>query len=194
VQPLTKNFRSRFQNDGFTLVEVLLSLVIAAIFSGVVMTVFLMSTKSFQTAESMTDVRTEADTLVTSLLTTVTSSGFDYAQVSADGTELKLFDARPTTIDPVSGLLVRSGGNTSLLDPVPILTIRLGEGGLTLDSESSELVLMPDIGASRFDIKSPESVTVDGETYHSHGVLQVMLAIQSKNDDERITLKSGIGF
>lgn len=185
------NFR---RADGLSLIEILVSIVIASILSGVVLTVFIMGAKSFKETDAISDVRTEADIMISSVLSDITTSGYDFVQLSSDGQTLSLYDATPLNVNPDSGLLVRVNDQNLVMNPDPIKVLRFGEGALTLDGDEDELILVGDQNASQFQIKNAKSVIINNVTYYQHGILEISLKIQSTKEDKLLSLQSGIGF
>lgn len=185
------NFR---RADGLSLIEILVSIVIASILSGVVLTVFIMGAKSFKETDAISDVRTEADIMISSVLSDITTSGYDFIQLSSDGQTLSLYDATPLNVNPDSGLLVRVNDQNLVMNPDPIKVLRFGEGALTLDGDEDELILVGDQNASQFQIKNAKSVIINNVTYYQHGILEISLKIQSTKEDKLLSLQSGIGF
>ena len=69
----------RQQNDGFSLVELLVAIVIASIFSAVILTVFISGTKSFRATGIISELRSEADSRVGIILNEI--GGFDAIRI-----------------------------------------------------------------------------------------------------------------
>ncbi|MBR3060846.1 MAG: prepilin-type N-terminal cleavage/methylation domain-containing protein, partial [Exiguobacterium sp.] len=70
--------------DGFTLVELLVTVVVASILSGVIITAFITGTLGFQMTNETSDLRSEADYLIASVLSDVNRTEFD-AVTEVDG-------------------------------------------------------------------------------------------------------------
>jgi len=195
MKSLIKSFLLNFRRaDGLSLVEILVSIVIASILSGVVLTVFIMGAKSFKETDAISDVRTEADIMISSVLSDIATSGYDFIQVSSDGKTLSLYDATPLNVNPDSGLLVRVNDQNLVMNPNPIKVLRFGEGSLTLDRDEDELILVGDQNDSKFQIKNAKAMTINNITYYQHGILEISLKIQSTKEDKPLSLQSGIGF
>lgn len=78
----TKVFQQ--QSEGFTLVELLVSIVVASIFSAVILTVFISGTKSFRATGIISELRSEADSRIGIILNEV--SGFDAIRIDESKT------------------------------------------------------------------------------------------------------------
>lgn len=195
MNSLIKNFRLIYRRDeGLSLIEILVSIVIASILSAVILTVFLLGAKSFKQTDAISDVRSEADIMISSVLSDITTSGYDFVRLSDDGQTLSLYDATPLNVDPDSGLLVRINDQNMIMNPKPIKVLRFGEGALTLTDREDELLLSSTGNASQFRIKKATSMTINGVTYYQHGILEIALKIQSTQEEKLLSLQSGIGF
>lgn len=195
MNSLIKNFRLIYRRDeGLSLIEILVSIVIASILSAVILTVFLLGAKSFKQIDAISDVRSEADIMISSVLSDITTSGYDFVRLSDDGQTLSLYDATPLNVDPDSGLLVRINDQNMIMNPKPIKVLRFGEGALTLTDREDELLLSNTGDASQFRIKKATSMTINGVTYYQHGILEIALKIQSTQEEKLLSLQSGIGF
>lgn len=69
--------RLRHDESGVTLIELLLALVISAIFAGIVITVFLSGTLGFRLTNDTSSLRSEADYIISSVLQEMNRTEFD---------------------------------------------------------------------------------------------------------------------
>lgn len=90
MQPFMKSSLKRAirklqrSEEGVTLVELLLALVISAIFAGIIITVFLTGTLGFRLTNDSSSLRAEADYLITSVMQDLNQSKFDAVTVNGD--------------------------------------------------------------------------------------------------------------
>ena len=105
MRRLIKVFPQR--NDGFSLVELLVAIVIAAIFSAVILTVFISGTKSFQATGIISELRSEADSSVGLILNEIT--GFDAIRID-QANEFSFYKKTLPSLSQATGLLERSAG------------------------------------------------------------------------------------
>lgn len=194
------------RSDGFSLVELLVAIVIAAIFSAVILTVFISGTKSFQATGIISELRSEADSSVGMILNEIT--GFDAIRIDQPN-ELAFYQKTLPRLSQSSGLLERSAGfipyrvnqekTTAVTTPITYTftdqqktqTALTYQGPLETINEQTKL-------QKTFTISSPETVTIrTGDfpgDYVIHGILTITLKIQSIDQEETQTLTSTIGF
>ena len=72
----------RRDEDGVTLVELLLALVISAIFAGIVIAVFLSGTLGFRLTNDTSSLRSEADYLISTVMQEMNRTEFDAVEVT----------------------------------------------------------------------------------------------------------------
>ncbi len=195
------------QTDGFSLVELLVSIVVASIFSAVILTVFISGTKSFQATGIITEIRSEADTSISQILNEIT--GFDAIRVDEDK-KISFYEKSLPRLNLSTGLLERS---TSF---IPFRTINGRDVESNTEAahfafditkqDNSNLVYEKNIESindqitlkKTFTISNPEYVEVtDGlnpGTYVVHGILIITFDIQSNDKEEQQTLTSTVGF
>lgn len=195
------------QNDGFSLVELLVAIVIAAIFSGVILTVFISGTKSFQATGIISELRSEADSSVGLILNEIT--GFDAIRITT-ANELSFYKKTLPSLNLDSGLLERTNGfipfnanveqqNEVTSTPITytFATQRLDENVLIYEGALENINDQTEIKKT-FTISSPEYVDITTGDYPGryivHGILTMTLRIQSTDNEETQTLNSTIGF
>lgn len=205
MRRLIKVFPQR--TEGFSLVELLVAIVIAAIFSGVILTVFISGTKSFQATGIISELRSEADSTVGLMLNEIT--GFDAIRVDQPK-ELSFYQKTAPRLSTDSGLLERSAGfipfnanleqqNEVIVDPVTYTFTgeRLENNTLIYDGPLENVDDQTEIQKT-FTISSPEYITITSGDfpgkYVVHGILTMTLQIQSTDHEETQILKSTIGF
>lgn len=194
------------RSDGFSLVELLVAIVIASIFSAVILTVFISGTKSFQATGIISELRSEADSSIGVILNEIT--GFDAIRIDQKN-ELAFYQKTLPRLSTSSGLLERSAGfipyranqekTTPVITPITFAftnqqktqTALTYQGPLERINEQTKM-------QKTFTISSPETVTIrTGDfpgDYVVHGILTITLKIQSVDQKETQTLTSTIGF
>lgn len=166
------------REDGFTLVELLVTVVVASILSGVIITAFITGTLGFQMTNETSELRSEADYLIASVLSDVNRTEFD-AVTEVDGTFQ--FHRLSTPGISEAGMIYREAGY------VP-----------------SELVLSPDsfipsnpqIIVERLSIQLRNSI-VDPRrpAYMTGGLIEIEMDLTQTNDPDSVTtFKSSIPF
>ena len=195
------------RTEGFSLVELLVAIVIAAVFSGVILTVFISGTKSFQATGIISELRSEADSSVGLMLNEIT--GFDAIRVDR-AKELAFYQKTVPRLSTDSGLLERSAGfipfnanleqqNEVIVDPVTytFTAERLDGDTLVYDGPLENVDEKTQLQKT-FTISNPEYITITSGDfpgkYVVHGILTMTLRIQSTNQEETQTLNSTIGF
>lgn len=201
MRRLIKVFPQR--NDGFSLVELLVAIVIAAIFSAVILTVFISGTKSFQATGIINELRSEADSSVGLILNEIT--GFDAIRID-QANELAFYKKTLPSLSQATGLLERSAGfvpyNANQEDVVEPVTYRFDDK----QTEQTTLIYKSPLEnineqtsmQKTFTLSRPETVTITTGDYPGvyvvHGILTITLTIQSVDQEETQTLTSTIGF
>ena len=201
MRRLIKVFLRR--NDGFSLVELLVAIVIAAIFSAVILTVFISGTKSFQATGIISELRSEADSSVGLILNEI--PGFDAIRIDQTNT-LSFYKKTLPNISRTTGLLERSAGfipynanQNDVIDPVTYSFVgKRMENTTMIYSGAPEIIDEQTSLKKTFPLSSPETITIKtGEfpgVYVIHGILTITLTIQSTDQEETQTLTSTIGF
>ncbi|MDW2884070.1 PilW family protein [Exiguobacterium artemiae] len=201
MRRLIKVFHQR--SDGFSLVELLVAIVIAAIFSAVILTVFISGTKSFQATGIISELRSEADSSVGLILNEIT--GFDAVRID-EPNQLSFYKKTLPSISQSTGLLERSAGfvpynanqNDAILPITYAFTGKRMEQTTMIYSGSTEKIDEQTSLKKTFTLSRPEMVTITtGDspgTYVIHGILTITLTIQSVDQEETQTLTSTIGF
>jgi len=206
MRRLIKVFHQR--SDGFSLVELLVAIVIAAIFSAVILTVFISGTKSFQATGIISELRSEADSRVGTILNQI--SGFDAIRVD-EAKQLSFYKKTLPTLNPDTGLLERASGfqpfnateeaTSSNTNGKPIRYTfaeqRVDGTELIYDSASQSIDDQTELFQT-FTLSSPEYQTIksgnNSSRYIIHGILTITTKIQSTDEEEVQTFKSTIGF
>jgi len=201
MRRLIKVFPQR--NDGFSLVELLVAIVIAAIFSAVILTVFISGTKSFQATGIISELRSEADSSVGLILNEIT--GFDAIRIDQPN-ELSFYKKTLPSISQTTGLLERPAGfvpynanQNDVIHPVTYSFVgkRMEETSMIYSGAFETIDEQTSLNKT-FTLSSPETVTIKtGEfpgIYVIHGILTITLTIQSVDQEETQTLTSTIGF
>jgi len=206
MRRLIKVFHQR--SDGFSLVELLVAIVIAAIFSAVILTVFISGTKSFQATGIISELRSEADSRVGIILNQI--SGFDAIRVD-EAKQLSFYKKTLPTLNPDTGLLERASGfqpfnateeaTSSNTNGKPIRYTfaeqRVDGTELIYDSASQSIDDQTELFQT-FTLSSPEYQTIksgnNSSRYIIHGILTITTKIQSTDEEEVQTFKSTIGF
>lgn len=201
MRRLIKVFPQR--NDGFSLVELLVAIVIAAIFSAVILTVFISGTKSFQATGIISELRSEADSSVGLILNEIT--GFDAIRID-QANELAFYKKTLPSLSQATGLLERSAGfvpyNANQEDVVEPVTYRFDdkqtEQTTVIYKSPLENINEQTSMQKTFTLSRPETVTITTGDYPGvyvvHGILTITLTIQSVDQEETQTLTSTIGF
>ena len=202
----TKVFRQ--QNDGFSLVELLVAIVIASIFSAVILTVFISGTKSFRATGIISELRSEADSRVGIMLNEI--SGFDAIRVD-EAKQLSFYKKTLPTLNPDTGLLERASGfqpfnateeaTSSNTNDTPIRYAfaeqRVDGTELIYESAPQPIDDQTELFQT-FTLSSPEYQTIksgnNSSRYIIHGILTITTKIQSTDQEEVQTFKSTIGF
>lgn len=204
MRRLIKVFHQR--SNGFSLVELLVAIVIAAIFSAVILTVFISGTKSFQATGIISELRSEADSSVGMILNEIT--GFDAIRIDQPN-EVAFYQKTLPSLSQSTGLLERSIGfipyranqekEETVIQPVTYTFTDHQTNQLTLIYNGPlETVNEQTTLQKTFTLSRPETVTIKtGEypgVYVIHGILTITLTIQSTDQEEKQTLTSTIGF
>lgn len=204
MRRLIKVFRQR--SDGFSLVELLVAIVIAAIFSAVILTVFISGTKSFQATGIISELRSEADSSVGMVLNEIT--GFDAIRIDQPN-ELAFYQKTLPSLSQTTGLLERSAGfvpynanqdqTDETVDPITYTFAEQETEQTTLIYKGPPESINDQTRVEKtFTLSRPETVTITTGDYPGvyviHGILTITLTIQSVDQEETQTLTSTIGF
>ncbi|MGI1804182.1 PilW family protein [Exiguobacterium sp. TDN 0502] len=206
MRRLTKVFRQ--QNDGFSLVELLVAIVIASIFSAVILTVFISGTKSFRATGIISELRSEADSRVGIILNEI--SGFDAIRID-EAKQLSFYKKTLPALNPDTGLLERASGfqpfnataeaTASSTEDTPIRYTFAEQraDGTELEYESAPQSVDDQTELFQtFTLSSPEYQTIiSGDNpgrFITHGILTITTKIQSTDQEEVQTFTSTIGF
>lgn len=170
----------RGHEDGVTLVELLLALVISAIFAGIVVTVFLSGSLGFRLTNDTSSLRAEADYLVSSVMRDLNQTKFDAVTKENDlYTFYVLSDPKVST----NGILYRENG---YVDTGKILS------STSLASSSNEIILQ-NVIVSIIDGETDARIT--DRTYYTAGIFEVKVTIApSSNPTQSKTFTSTIPF
>lgn len=192
------------QNDGFSLVELLVAIVVASIFSAIILTVFITGTKSFQATGIISEIRSEVDTSVGQILNDI--RGFDAIRVDQEN-RVSFYERSLPRLNARTGLLERSTTFTPLRSSMDHSTVEATKytfiethivgSGLTYVSAIEPISDKINIQKT-FTLSSPEYVEVeDGANpgrYVIHGILTIEMQMTSIDEEEQQTLTSTIGF
>lgn len=204
MRRLIKVFRQ--QSDGFSLVELLVAIVIATIFSAVILTVFISGTKSFQATGIISELRSEADSSVGMVLNEIT--GFDAIRIDQPN-ELAFYQKTLPSLSQATGLLERSAGfvpynanqdqTDETVDPITYTFAEQETEQTTLIYKGPPESINDQTRVEKtFTLSRPETVTITTGDYPGvyviHGILTITLTIQSVDQEETQTLTSTIGF
>ncbi len=204
MRRLIKVFRQ--QSNGFSLVELLVAIVIAAIFSAVILTVFISGTKSFQATGIISELRSEADSSVGMVLNEIT--GFDAIRIDQPN-ELAFYQKTLPSLSQATGLLERSAGfvphnanqdqTDETVDPITYTFAEQETEQTTLIYKGPPESINDQTRVEKtFTLSRPETVTITTGDYPGvyviHGILTITLTIQSVDQEETQTLTSTIGF
>ncbi|KDN57035.1 PilW family protein [Exiguobacterium sp. AB2] len=169
INSLRRTFQSfRDREDGVTLVELLLALVISAIFAGIVITVFLTGSLGFRLTNDTSSLRNEADYLITSVLQDINQTEFDALTVNGDTYSFhRLHSPRIST----EGILYRQGDY-------------MEDAVLELDP-SSFVTNNPDVIVQAVTIDIQDEVTdarSGREAYIVSGLMEIQVTLASRDD------------
>lgn len=165
-------------SEGFTLVELLVTVVVASILSGVIITAFISGTLGFQLTNETSELRSEADYLVTSILSEVNRSEFDAVTEIDDTYQFhQLSEPRISS----TGMIYREAG----YEPISL--------NLSPDSyvPSNPNVLLDTISIQviepAYDPRRP--------SYMTSGLIEIEMNLALKSNPDSIkTFKSSIPF
>ncbi|STO08739.1 prepilin-type N-terminal cleavage/methylation domain-containing protein [Exiguobacterium aurantiacum] len=166
------------QSNGFTLVELLVTVVVASILSGVIITAFISGTLGFRLTNETSELRSEADYLVSSILSEVNRSQFDAVTQIDDTFQFhRLSDPNISE----SGMIYREAG----YEAIP----------LNLSNESYE-PSNPNIVLEAISIQLIDP-TYDKRrsSYMTSGLLEIEMRLSlATNPESAKTFKSSIPF
>jgi prepilin-type N-terminal cleavage/methylation domain-containing protein len=198
----------RQQNDGFSLVELLVAIVIASIFSAVILTVFISGTKSFRATGIISELRSDADIRVGIILNEI--SGFDAIRVDEEK-QLSFYKRSLPVLNADNGLFERASGfepidatEESSSSEEKARTVcytfaqqTLDSTELTYESATQSIDDQTEL-LQTCKLSSPEYQTITSGTYPGryviHGILTITTTIQSTDHEEVQTFTSTIGF
>ncbi|WP_214752524.1 MULTISPECIES: prepilin-type N-terminal cleavage/methylation domain-containing protein [Exiguobacterium] len=169
INSLRRTFQSfRDREDGVTLVELLLALVISAIFAGIVITVFLTGSLGFRLTNDTSSLRSEADYLITSVLQDINQTEFDALTVNGDTYSFhRLHSPRIST----EGILYRQG------DYMEDAVFELAPSSFVTDN--------PDVTVQAVTIDIQDEVTdarSGREAYIVSGLMEIQVTLASRDD------------
>ncbi|TCI43428.1 prepilin-type N-terminal cleavage/methylation domain-containing protein [Exiguobacterium sp. SH3S2] len=158
----------RDREDGVTLVELLLALVISAIFAGIVISVFLSGTLGFRLTNDTSSLRSEADYIVTSVLRDINQTEFDALTVNGDTYSFhRLYAPRIST----EGILYRQGD----YEADAVLLLQPSD----FTSTNPDIVLQ----AIDIDIQNEVADPRSGrESYITAGLIEVKVTLAPRED------------
>lgn len=164
--------------EGFTLVELLVTVVVASILSGVIITAFISGTLGFQLTNETSELRSEADYLVSSILSEVNRSEFDAVTKSDDTYQFhQLSEPRISSV----GMIYREAG----YEPISL--------NLSSDSYTPS---NPSVLLNTFSIQVVEPVYDPRRpNYMTSGLIEIEMSLSLKtNPGSTKTFKSSIPF
>ena len=169
INSLRRTFQSfRDREDGVTLVELLLALVISAIFAGIVITIFLSGSLGFRLTNDTSSLRSEADYLITSVLQDINRTEFDALTVNGDTYSFhRLHSPRIST----EGILYRQG------DYMEDAVFELAPSSFVTDN--------PDVTVQAVTIDIQDEVTdarSGREAYIVSGLMEIQVTLASRDD------------
>ncbi|MCT4784048.1 MULTISPECIES: prepilin-type N-terminal cleavage/methylation domain-containing protein [Exiguobacterium] len=169
-----------FSNDskGFTLVELLVTVVVASILSGVIITAFISGTLGFRLTNETSELRSEADYLVSSILSEVNRNQFD-AVTQIDGTFQfhRLSDPKISE----SGMIYREAGYEAIPLNLSDASYEPSNPNVVLEAISIQLV------DPIYDPRRP--------SYMTSGLIEIDIALSLAENPESVkTFKSSILF
>lgn len=170
----------RRHEDGVTLVELLLALVISSIFAGIVITVFLSGSLGFRLTNDTSSLRAEADYLVSSVMHDLNQTKFDAVTKTDD-----LYTFYVLTDPKVSsnGILYRENG---YVDTGKTLS------STALTSSSNEVVLQEVVVSI---VGAEADARMIDQTYYTSGLFEVKVTVApSSNPSQAKTFTSTIPF
>ncbi|MDX5322523.1 MAG: prepilin-type N-terminal cleavage/methylation domain-containing protein [Exiguobacterium sp.] len=169
INSLRRTFRSfRDREDGVTLVELLLALVISAIFAGIVITVFLSGSLGFRLTNDTSSLRSEADYLITSVLQDINRTEFDALTVNGDTYSFHRLHAPRISTE---GILYRQG------DYMEDAVFELAPSSFVTDN--------PDVTVQAVTIDIQDEVTdarSGREAYIVSGLMEIQVTLASRDD------------
>ncbi|MGE6491895.1 prepilin-type N-terminal cleavage/methylation domain-containing protein [Exiguobacterium sp. NPDC077395] len=166
------------REDGFTLVELLVTVVVASILSGVIITAFITGTLGFQMTNETSELRSEADYLIASVLSDVNRTEFD-AVTEVNGTFQFYRLSTPDISD--AGMIYREAGY------VPTELV------LSSDSFTPS---NPQIIVERMTIELKDPIFDSRRpTYMTGGLIEIEMDLSQTNDPDSVTtFESSIPF
>lgn len=169
INSLRRTFQSfRDREDGVTLVELLLALVISAIFAGIVITVFLSGSLGFRLTNDTSSLRSEADYLITSVLQDINRTEFDALTVNGDTYSFHRLHAPRISTE---GILYRQG------DYMEDAVFELAPSSFVTDN--------PDVTVQAVTIDIQDEVTdarSGREAYIVSGLMEIQVTLASRDD------------
>ena len=180
LKPLYRKVNSLLkQNEGFTLVELLVTLVVAAVLSGVLVSAFFNGTLGFRLTNETSELRSEADYLISSLLTEVNRSQFDAVRQTADET-FEFYQLSEPNISS-TGLIYRAAGYEPT--DLTISTDSYTTSNANIVIEDLSITLSESTG----DVRRPDFLT--------SGLLEIRLTLHlASNPTTSQTFESAIPF
>ena len=166
------------REDGFTLVELLVTVVVASILSGVIITAFITGTLGFQMTNETSELRSEADYLIASVLSEVNRTEFD-AVMEVDGS-FQFYRLSAPGISE-AGMIYREAGYV----PTDLVL-----------SEDSFIPSNPQITVERMTIQLKDPVFDPRRpTYMTGGLIEIEMDLTQSNAPESVTtFESSIPF
>ncbi|WP_235181857.1 MULTISPECIES: prepilin-type N-terminal cleavage/methylation domain-containing protein [Exiguobacterium] len=166
------------REDGFTLVELLVTVVVASILSGVIITAFITGTLGFQMTNETSELRSEADYLIASVLSDVNRTEFD--AVTEVGGTFQFYRLSAPGISE-AGMIYREAGYV----PTDLVL-----------SEDSFTPSNPQITVERLTIQLKDPVFDPRRpTYMTGGLIEIEMDLTQTNDSDSVTtFESSIPF
>ncbi|MCC5892596.1 prepilin-type N-terminal cleavage/methylation domain-containing protein [Exiguobacterium sp.] len=166
------------ESNGFTLVELLVTVVVASILSGVIITAFISGTLGFRLTNETSELRSEADYLVSSILSEVNRSQFDAVTQIDDTFQFhRLSD--PNIAE--SGMIYREAGYEAIPLNLSNESYEPSNPNIVLEAISIQLI------DPTYDKRRP--------SYMTSGLLEIEMRLSlATNPESAKTFKSSIPF
>lgn len=166
------------REDGFTLVELLVTVVVASILSGVIITAFITGTLGFQMTNETSELRSEADYLIASVLSDVNRTEFD-AVTEVNGTFQFYRLSTPDISD--AGMIYREAGY------VPTELVLSSDSFTPSNPQIIVERMTIELKDPTFDSRRP--------TYMTGGLIEIEMDLSQTNDPDSVTtFESSIPF
>lgn len=166
------------REDGFTLVELLVTVVVASILSGVIITAFITGTLGFQMTNETSELRSEADYLIASVLSDVNRTEFDAV---TEVNETFQFYRLSTPDISDAGMIYREAGY------VPTELVLSSDSFTPSNPQIIVERMTIELKDPTFDSRRP--------TYMTGGLIEIEMDLSQTNDPDSVTtFESSIPF